>query len=155
MNYEEDKGPLMFTDWYHVDAFSIYFASVMAKQPSWYLNAGVSVLVNGQGNWTTVASDNKTVIPGCKLGDSGCVPSAASTYITEINPSPNNSTLKFYKYRLINMSVSRHFSFWIDGHDFWVVATDFVPIVPTKQRFLDVAIGMLWDMAMAVVMARC
>ena len=132
----------MVTDWYHVDAFSIYYGEVMARPPSSFFSAGLSALLNGQGHWTNVSADGKTVVPGCKKGEPHCDPSAASTYKTDIIPSPDHGEAKFYKYRIINMSVDRHFSFWIDGHDYWVVATDFVPIKPIKRSFLNVAIGM-------------
>ena len=139
----------MLTDWYHVDAFSIYYQEVMASPPGSFFSAGLSVLLNGQGNWTTVSKDGKVVSPGCKPtgpDDPVCCPSCASKYITDIKPSRNFprpiGDAKFYKYRIINMSVSRHFSFWIDGHDFWVVSTDFVPIEPIQRSFLNVAIGM-------------
>ena len=131
----------MLTDWYHVDAFSIYYQEVMASPPRAFFAAGVSSLLNGQGNWTNVSADGLTVTPGCTKGQPGCCPECASKYRTDVKPSPNHGLPRFYKYRIINMSVSRHFSFWIDAHEFWVVATDFVPIKPIKRNFLNVAIG--------------
>ena len=46
---------------------------------------------------------------------------------------------------LVNTAVSTHFTFWIDSHDFYVVATDFVPIEPYLARTLNIAIGQRYD----------
>jgi FtsP/CotA-like multicopper oxidase with cupredoxin domain len=43
--------------------------------------------------------------------------------------------------RIINTSAENHYTFWIDGHTFTVVATDFVPIEPYPSHVLNVAIG--------------
>ena len=131
----------MLTDWYHVDAFSIYWGEVMVNPPQSFRSAAKSVLLNGQGNFTTI--DGEVVTPGCTpQTDPNCEPAKASIYKTDISPSPQNGERRYYKFRVINMSVSRHFSFWIEGHNFWVVATDFVPIKPIERNFLNVAIGM-------------
>ncbi|KAF8451424.1 multicopper oxidase-domain-containing protein, partial [Terfezia claveryi] len=125
-NYNIDKGPLILTDWYHDDAFSLYYQEVMATPSPSFLGGTPSVLINGQGNFTQVVNN------GTKL-------------TTNIDPSQHNDNVTVYKYRIINMSTLTQFSFWIDGHDFWVVATDFVPIAPIKRQFLNVANGQRYD----------
>ncbi|RPB20392.1 hypothetical protein L211DRAFT_745684, partial [Terfezia boudieri ATCC MYA-4762] len=122
-NYNIDNGPLVLADWYHDDSFSLYYQEVMATPSARFINTAPSVLINGQGNFTD----------------------KASTYRTNINPSQHNDNVTVYKYRIINMSTLTQFSFWIDGHDFWVVATDFVPIAPIKRQFLNVANGQRYD----------
>ena len=103
-----------------------------------------SVLINGQGNYTKVTPDGKSVYFACNttgpLADPNCSPGTASVFRTNIDPSPEESKT-YYKYRIINTAVTTHLAFWIDGHDFWVVSTDFVPIKPLKRAFLHVAIG--------------
>jgi len=131
----------MLTDWYHDDAFSLYYQEIMPVPPSSFLSGTPSVLVNGQGRFTQVVNNGSKVIFGCREEEEHCKPEKASTYRTNINPSQDKDNVAVYKYRIINMSTATHFTFWIDGHDFWVVATDFVPIVPIKRQFLNVAIG--------------
>lgn len=131
----------MLTDWYHDDAFSLYYQELMATPPASFLSSVPSVLVNGQGTFTKVVNNGTNVTFGCTKGEDHCEPEKASTYKTDINPSQDTGNVEVYKYRIINMSTATHFSFWIDGHDFWIVATDFVPIIPIKRQFLNVAIG--------------
>jgi len=131
----------MLTDWYHDDAFSLYYQEVVDIPTPDFLERTPSVLINGQGRFTQVINNGAKVIFGCKKGEEHCELEKASTYKTNINPSQDKDNATVYKYRIINMSTMTHFSFWIDGHDFWVVATDFVPIVPVNKQFLNVAIG--------------
>ncbi|KAI5782051.1 multicopper oxidase-domain-containing protein [Peziza echinospora] len=142
LNYTIDKGPLILTDWYHQSAFGIYYQELMAAPPSTF--APNSVLINGQGNFTKVTPDGQSVFFACNTTDPNCSPDSASVFRTNINPStPESGT--FYKYRIINTAVTTHLTFWIDGHEFWVVSTDFVPIKPLKRTFLHVAIGQRYD----------
>lgn len=148
MNYTEDKGPLMLTDWYHNDSFSLYYVETTASPPTNF-SYTPSNLINGVGRFTNVIRRSKgedtvlyeTCVP-TGPGDPICRPDLASTYTTLITPSSGETDKRYYKYRIINMSTLTHFAFWIDGHEFSVVATDFVPIEPMKQvKFLNVAIG--------------
>jgi FtsP/CotA-like multicopper oxidase with cupredoxin domain len=43
--------------------------------------------------------------------------------------------------RLINTSVDTTFVFAIDGHQFWVMSSDFVPIKPYKTDHVVIGIG--------------
>ena len=131
----------MLTDWYHDDAFSLYYQEVMAVPPSSFLRGPPSLLINGQGRFTQVVNNGTSVIAGCRKGEERCELEKASTYRTNINPSQDKDNLTVYKYRIINMSTVTQLSFWIDGHDFWVVSTDFVPIVPINRQFLNIATG--------------
>jgi len=113
----------------------------MDTPPLSFLTSVPSVLVNGHGRFTQVVNNGTGVAFGCEKGGQHCEPEKASIYRTNINPSQGKDNVNVYKYRIINISTVTHFSFWIDGHDFWIVATDFVPIVPVKRQFLNIAIG--------------
>ena len=48
---------------------------------------------------------------------------------------------KKYKISLVNAGTSTQFTFWIDGHTFTVVGTDFVPIEGYETDTLNIAVG--------------
>ncbi|KAK6524517.1 hypothetical protein TWF281_011424 [Arthrobotrys megalospora] len=134
-NYDIDKGPLLIGDWYHEDAFSIYYREIAANgggPPS-----PDSKLINGMGNFTTVSSDG-IVSPGCDSSDPHCQP-VTSIYNTTVQAG------KRYKFRIVNTSVTSHLTFSIDGHDLEVISTDFVPIVHYTTSNLTIAIGQRYE----------
>jgi len=131
----------MLTDWYHDDAFSLYYQELMAVPPPNFTAGAPSCLINGQGRFTKIINNGSSIIFGCGKEEEHCEPEKASAYRTTIDASQDKDKVVVYRYRIINMSTATPFSFWIDGHDFWVVATDFVPIAPIKRQFLNVAIG--------------
>ncbi|RVD89195.1 uncharacterized protein DFL_000211 [Arthrobotrys flagrans] len=134
-NYDFDSGPLLIGDWYHEDAFSVYYREIEAHgggPPS-----SDSKLINGMGNFTTVSSTG-IVSPGCDLSDPHCRP-VTSIYNTTVQ------TGKRYKFRIVNTSVTSHLTFWIDGHDLEVISTDFVPIMPYTASNLTIAIGQRYE----------
>lgn len=118
MNYDVDLGPLLISDWYHADAFSLYqleIATPAAPNPE-------SDLMNGKGVFACNATD-----PRC----------------TGLNDRydilfQNGTT---YKLGLVNTGSLLTYKFWIDGHNFTVVQTDFVPIKPYVTDVLIIGIG--------------
>ena len=122
MNYTTDLGPLLVTDWLHQDAFSLFQLELLGRPPTPDSN-----LLNGKGPYYC-----------CPSLDKQCTGRQA---FTEYNFSKGTS----YKISLVNTAVSTHFTFWIDGHDFYVVATDFVPIKPYQTDTINIAIGQRYD----------
>ncbi|KAH7128332.1 laccase [Dendryphion nanum] len=47
--------------------------------------------------------------------------------------------------RLVNMGINNYIHVGLDGHDFTVIAADFVPIVPYKTSSLVLAVGQRYD----------
>lgn len=124
----------MLADWYHGNAFSLYYQHVTPVRQ----DPPSSFLINGQGNFTLVNTTKEIVLqPGCNpKNDSNCQLELASTHPTNVEYG------KVYRYRIINISTQTSFRFWIDGHNFTLVAIDYVPIVPVKNlASIDVAIG--------------
>jgi len=74
----------------------------------------------------------------CTKTDPNCVGNSKLT-------SFNFEKGKKYKMSLVNTGVSTHMTFWIDKHNFSVVATDFVPITPYNTSILNIAIGQRYD----------
>ncbi|PNP86489.1 hypothetical protein FNYG_00191 [Fusarium nygamai] len=122
MNYDVDLGPVLITDNFHKTTFSQVQLEYLGRPP-----APDSMLMNGNGRYYCCPSLDKN----CK-GDSN---------LTSFHFEPN----KTYKMSLVNTAASTHTTFWIDYHDFWVVATDFVPIEPYKTDMINIAIGQRYD----------
>ncbi|KAK6538547.1 hypothetical protein TWF694_010126 [Orbilia ellipsospora] len=133
-NYDIDAGPLLIGDWYHEDAFSLYYRETE-------LHGGPpppdSKLINGMGNFTTV-SETGIVSRGCEPGTLNCEP-VTSIYNTTVQRG------KKYKFRIVNTSVTSHLTFSIDGHQLQVISADFVPINPYTVSNLTVAIGQRYE----------
>ncbi|KXT11901.1 hypothetical protein AC579_10501 [Pseudocercospora musae] len=55
---------------------------------------------------------------------------------------------KKYRLRLVNTAIQSTFKFYVDGHTFKVIATDFVPIQPYETNILNINIGQRYDLIM-------
>lgn len=120
MNYDVDIGPILISDWLHKDAFELYHLELEGKPPTPNSN-----LMNGKGYY-----------PCCPSLDRQCTGK-------QPRQTFNFERGKTYKLSIVNTAVSTHFTFWIDGHTFSVVGTDFVPIQPYDTDTINVAIGEL------------
>ncbi|KAJ6256138.1 Laccase-2 [Drechslerella dactyloides] len=123
-NYDEEYL-LMLTDWYHHGGVSNMYREVfvdIAPEPeSWLLN----------GKWQ---------YPCNPKTDPRCIPKKGGRHEITFQKG------KKYKIRVVNMSTTiRLYSFWLQGHDFTVVQSDFVPITPFKARSLDIAVAQRYD----------
>jgi len=122
MNYDVDLGPVLITDHFHKTAFSQVMLEYLGRPP-----APDSMLMNGNGTYYC-----------CPRLDPLCVGESKLTqFVFEKGKS--------YKMSLVNTGTSTHMTFWIDSHDFSVVATDFVPIKPYNASILNIAIGQRYD----------
>ncbi|KAF7546075.1 hypothetical protein G7Z17_g8688 [Cylindrodendrum hubeiense] len=122
MNYDVDLGPVLITDHFHKTAFSQVMLEYQGR-PS----APDSMLMNGNGTYYC-----------CHDFDPLCV---GNSTLTSFNFEANQT----YKMSLVNTGTSTHTTFWIDNHNFSVVATDFVPIEPYPASMLNIAIGQRYD----------
>lgn len=118
MNYDIDLGPVLISDYFHADAFSLYQFELLGVPPT-----PDSVVLNGRGPYYCN--------PDYDWKCTGEVP----------RTSFNFTSGKTYKMSIVNTALSTHFTFWIDGHTFSVVGTDFVPIKPYDTDTINVAIG--------------
>ncbi|KAK2018046.1 hypothetical protein LZ32DRAFT_625258 [Colletotrichum eremochloae] len=125
MNYDEDLGPVLITDNFHKTAFSQVQLEYLGRPPS--LD---SMLMNGKGIYHCCSR--------CPRADENFVGGSK-------RESFNVKKGKTYKMSLVNTATSTHTTFWIDNHDFTVVAADFVPIKPYTASIINVAIGQRYD----------
>ncbi|KAM0194979.1 hypothetical protein ACHAPC_000795 [Botrytis cinerea] len=117
-NYDIDIGPLLISDWFHQSPFSLFYEELCCNTP-----IPNSHLLQGQG----VYYDETT---GLRSG---------SFYSLGVARG------KKYKISLVNAGTSTQFTFWIDGHTFTVVGTDFVPIEGYETDTLNIAVGQRYD----------
>jgi FtsP/CotA-like multicopper oxidase with cupredoxin domain len=117
MNYDVVMDPWLVSDWYHENPFSLFYVDLGPNAPPKVM----STLLQGQGRFCSDAPAN-----------SNCTGSYWETTFIQ------NTT---YKLSIVNAGTQSQQTFWIDGHSFWVVSTDFVPIEPFWADTLNIAIG--------------
>jgi FtsP/CotA-like multicopper oxidase with cupredoxin domain len=122
LNYDEQIDPILISDWYHEDAFSLY-----DNELAGHVNIPDSYLMNGKGVYLC----NHLTDPRCT------------------GEQPRHEIFfkkgRTYKLSIVNTAVATQFTFWIDGHNFTVVQTDFVPILPYETDTVNIGIGQRYD----------
>ena len=119
MNYDVDLGPLLISDWYHADAFSLYQTEIATPEAP----LPETNIINGKG----VFDCDPATDPRC----------TGLRQRHEILFQRGTT----YKLGLVNTGSLLTYKFWIDGHSFTVIQTDFVPIKPYVTDVLIVGIG--------------
>lgn len=114
-----DLGPWLIADWYHDDAFKLYYYELFTTRAP-IPNA---MLLNGKGIYKC---DPKK--------DDKCT---GKRDFFEVTLEKG----KKYKIGLVNTGTLLTETFWIEGHNFTVVSNDFVPIKPIVTDVINVSIG--------------
>ncbi|KAK4992809.1 hypothetical protein LTR66_006191 [Elasticomyces elasticus] len=117
--YDEDKGHIILQDWTHASVDKMY----------------------------TAAEDGTT--GGPPVMDNGLI-NGVNTWGYGANRTGARFEMDFesgqtYLLRIVNVAIQSTFKFMIDGHKFWVISNDFVPIVPYEATTLNVNIGQRYD----------
>ncbi|KAF2675303.1 hypothetical protein BT63DRAFT_365564 [Microthyrium microscopicum] len=120
-DYDVDIGPVMVTDWYHSDYFTLVNETMQGGAPVSNNN-----LINGKMNYP------------CENTTAACVPNAGISKF-------QFQSGKKYLLRVINTSGEGIEKFTIDGHSFTVVANDFVPITPYNTSVITLGVGQRSD----------
>lgn len=118
-NYDIDVEPLLITDWYHADAFSYFHEEITD-----HAHIPTGTLLNGKGVYECDPTK-----------DSRCVSPPGERHTIPFEPG------KKHKLRIISSASLATYKFWIDGHNFTVISTDFVPIEPYVTDVLIVGVG--------------
>ncbi|KAF2721326.1 multicopper oxidase [Polychaeton citri CBS 116435] len=124
--YDEDLGPVMISDWYHEDYFTLV-EQVMAPADLGLLPPlSNNNLINGKMNYP------------CPQTNRTCTANAGiSKFYFE--------TGKKYRLRLINAGAEGIQKFSIDGYSLTVIANDFVPVVPYQTDVVTLSVGQRTD----------
>ncbi|TVY15230.1 oxidoreductase ptaK [Lachnellula arida] len=130
--YDIDLGPVMLSDYYHTDYFTLV-EGAMASNSSANFNpapASDNNLINGKMNFncsTVAAGDN--------------APCSSNAGISKFK----FTTGKTHRLRLMNLGGEGLQRFSIDGHNMTVIANDFVPIKPYTTNVVTLGIGQRSD----------
>jgi FtsP/CotA-like multicopper oxidase with cupredoxin domain len=119
MNYDVDLGPVLISDWYHADAFSLYQIEIATPQAP----LPATDVMNGKG----VFACDPATDPRC-------------TGLHERHEIIFKKGTT-YKIGLVNAGSLLTYKFWIDGHNFTVIQTDFVSIEPYTTDVIVIGIG--------------
>lgn len=120
-DYDVDLGPIILQDWSHQTVDQMYDAAQDGK------SGGPRVLDTGLINGMNV------------FGADGASNQTGKRYQVEFTPG------KKHLLRIANGAIQSTFKFYIDGHRFQVIATDFVPIKPYTTNILNINIGQRYD----------
>ncbi|KAF2201578.1 putative extracellular dihydrogeodin oxidase/laccase [Delitschia confertaspora ATCC 74209] len=122
-NYDEDLGPLVMSDWYHQDAFSLLVQEYTGEHAA----IPESFVMNGKG-----------VFPCDSKNDTRCIGKKERHELVFQRG-------KKYKFALVNSGSLLTIKFWIDGHKFTVINNDFVAVKPYTTDVLIVGIGQRYE----------
>ncbi|CAG8957707.1 hypothetical protein HYFRA_00000042 [Hymenoscyphus fraxineus] len=133
LGYDVDIGPILLTDHYHRDYFSIV-KDVMSTDVNLIAPASDNNLINGRNNFDC------STVPANQ-------PCAANAGISNFKFTPG----KTHRLRLINAGAEAIEKFSIDGHTMTVIANDFVPINPYDTQVVTLGIGQRTDVLVKAV----
>jgi FtsP/CotA-like multicopper oxidase with cupredoxin domain len=121
VDYDIDLGPVILSDWYHEDYYSLVELTMSKKADNTPQPASNNNLINGKMNF-----------PCYK--DVDCTANAGVSKFSFTSG-------KKHRLRLINMSAEAMQKFSIDGHKMTVIANDFVPVEPYDVAVVTLAVG--------------
>lgn len=127
--YDIDIGPILLTDYYHDDYFSLV-EQTMSRDTSVPPPFSDNNLINGRNNFdcsTLSPSDNIT-----------CTSNAG---LSKFQFTPGKS----HRLRLINAGAEGIQKFSLDGHTMTVIANDFVPVLPYQTKVVTLGVGQRTD----------
>lgn len=136
-DYDIDLGPVMLTDWFHSDYFSLIedvMAPIAENRPPPMSNNN---LINGKMNYPCSSVTNATNATDPEAFKS-CTPNAGVSKFTF-------QSGKKHRLRLINAGAEGMQKFSIDGYQLTVIANDFVPIVPYTTDHITLGVGQRTD----------
>jgi FtsP/CotA-like multicopper oxidase with cupredoxin domain len=125
--YDEDVGPIVLSDHYHKDYFTMLRQAMNGSTP-----LSNNILINGKNNFPC---DNTTL---------ACTPNAG---VSKFRFTPG----KKYRLRLINTSADAFIKYTIDGHVFTIFANDFKPVVPYTAQVVSLAVGQRTDVVVEAI----
>ena len=126
VRYDYDVGPILLSDWYHTEYFKI--VEQVMQTPPGPPPFSDNNLINGKMDYN------------CSLITNGqaCTPNAGLAKF-------KFHSGKKHRLRLINSGAEGIQRFTIDGHNFTVIANDFVPIKPYTTNVITLGIGQRSD----------
>ncbi|KAF8861398.1 hypothetical protein BDZ45DRAFT_800116 [Acephala macrosclerotiorum] len=128
-NYDIDIGPVLLTDYFHKDYYSIV-EDVISTNINEVLQPSDNNLINGHNNFNfSTTSLNSTAKSSSNAGVATFQFTAGKTH----------------RLRLINAGAEGMQKFSIDGHNLTIIAQDFVPVNPYDTQVVTLGIGQRTD----------
>ncbi|KAI5247379.1 hypothetical protein E4T42_05996 [Aureobasidium subglaciale] len=125
VDYDIDVGPVILTDWYHEDYYTLVEQTMSKASDKTPQPASNNNLINGKMNFPCYKDTNCTANAG----------------VSKFSFTSG----KKHRLRLINMSAEAMQKFSIDGHTMTVIANDFVPVEPYQVAVVTLAVGQRTD----------
>ncbi|QLI68968.1 Dihydrogeodin oxidase [Metarhizium brunneum] len=122
-NWDVDLGPWLLSDWYHDDAFKLYYYEIFTPRAA----IPNSMVLNGKGLYDC---DPKN--------DTRCTGKKDFFEVTLERGTK-------YKIGLTHTGTLLTETFWIDGHNFTVISNDFVAIEPYVTDVINIGIGQRYE----------
>ncbi|EME88044.1 uncharacterized protein MYCFIDRAFT_28515 [Pseudocercospora fijiensis CIRAD86] len=127
----DDEETVLLQDWSHVTVNSMYQAAQTVGNGPSDPNHGPRTLdtglINGLNIWE---------------GTGGAANATGERFRMHVRFG------KKYRLRLVNTAIQSTFKFYVDGHTFKVIASDFVPIQPYETNIVNINIGQRYDLIM-------
>lgn len=127
--YDIDLGPVLLSDWYHENYYSIV-EKVVNTDINKVIVFSDNNLIQGQNNFNC-----SNVTPGDKT------PCKSNAGIPTFTLTPG----KTHRLRLINAGAEGMQKFTVDGHNMTVIAYDFVAIQPYDTQVITLGVGQRAD----------
>ena len=124
-SYDVDLGPVMLSDWYHQDYFTLIEQTMAPISDDLLPVLSNNNLINGKNNYPCVTG-------------TACTPNAGVSRFSW-------QSGKTYRLRLINAGAEGIQKFSIDGYELTVIANDFVPITPYTTNVVTLGVGQRTD----------
>lgn len=126
-DYDIDMGPIILSDWFHQDYFTLVNNTMAGNIPPSNNN-----LINGKMNYP------------CQNVTLPCTPNAGISKF-------KFQSGKKHLLRLINTSAEGIQKFSIDGHNFTVIQNDFIPIQPYETNVITLGVGQRSDVIVEAI----
>lgn len=127
VDYDEDLGPILFTDWFHDTYEHIVDLVLQPTNGPPFRPLSDSNLVGGKGQYPCANVTN----------GAACTVNPYASW--EVEPG------KTYRARFVNTGATAFESISLDGHSFTVIAEDFVPVQPYQTDFVTIGVGQRTD----------
>lgn len=127
VNYDEDLGPILVSDWYHDTYEHLVDLVLQPTNGPPFRPLSDSNLVGGKGQYP------------CANVTSGVACTVNPYASWEVEPG------KTYRARFVNTGATAFETISLDGHTFTVIANDFVPVQPYQTDFVTIGVGQRTD----------
>ncbi|RDA94972.1 hypothetical protein CP533_0107 [Ophiocordyceps camponoti-saundersi (nom. inval.)] len=126
--YDEDLGPILLSDWYHHDYFTVVEEALSTTSRGLVISD--NALINGKNNFDCSRLQANDTTP-CRSN------AGLAKFLFQRG--------KRYRLRLVNTGAEAIHHYSIDEHTMTIIANDFVPVKPYQTKFVTLGVGQRTD----------